>query len=462
MTNTNAANDVKGFLRQAAHVTPSPRQLKWYEREFYAFVHFSPNTYTGLEWGLGDEEESLFNPTELDCGQWVEAVRAAGMKGLILTAKHHDGFCLWPSRYTEHSVKNCPLKIDVVWEAAEACRRGGIGFGFYLSPWDRNSVLYGTDAYNDYYQKQLTELLTEYGEIFCVWLDSACGEGPNGRKQVYDFPGVIRLVREYQPNAVIFQDGGPDVRWIGNESGKARRSEWAVVPHELCRLSHQAQTGPGPWYVPGADQLDYLHNTQENLGGAEQIVRSSGLDFCGAEADMSIRPGWFYHPEEQPHSVERLMQAYLNSVGHNACLNLNIPPMPNGKFDDRDVQRLREFGDALKAAFGRELAQGRPLRRIDRPAGGQCEFVLELEKPEEIRYIELREPIEKGQRISEYLIEWRDENGCWSGPFGVIEGTTVGRRQIHDRSGAPLHTDALRVFVVSARDRVEDLTIRLY
>ena len=462
MTNTNAANDVKDFLRQAAHVTPSPRQLKWYEREFYAFVHFSPNTYTGLEWGLGDEEESLFNPTELDCDQWVEAVRAAGMKGLILTAKHHDGFCLWPSRYTEHSVKNCPLKIDVVREAAEACRRGGIDFGFYLSPWDRNSVLYGTDAYNDYYQKQLTELLTEYGEIFCVWLDGACGEGPNGRKQVYDFPGIIRLVRKYQPNAVIFQDGGPDVRWIGNESGKARRSEWAVVPHELCRLSHQAQTGPGPWYVPGADQLSYLYNTQENLGGAEQIVRSSGLDFCGAEVDMSIRPGWFYHPEEQPHSVERLMQAYLNSVGHNACLNLNVPPMPNGKFDDRDVRRLREFGDALKAAFGRELSQGRPLRRIDRPAGGQCEFVLELEKPEDIRYIELREPIEKGQRISEYLIEWRDENSCWSGPFGVIEGTTVGHRQIHDRSGAPLHTDALRIFVASARDRVEDLTIRLY
>lgn len=459
---TNASNDLKEFLRQAAHVTPSPRQLQWYEREFYAFVHFSPNTYTGLEWGRGDEDERIFNPTELDCDQWVEAVKSAGMKGLILTAKHHDGFCLWPSRYTEHSVKNCPVKVDVVREAAEACRRGGIAFGFYLSPWDRNSPLYGTAAYNEYYQNQLTELLTEYGDIFCVWLDGACGEGPNGRKQVYDFPGIIRLVRKYQPNAVIFQDGGPDVRWIGNESGRARRSEWAVVPHELCKLSPQTQTGPGPWYVPGADQLDYVYNTQENLGVAEQIARSAGLNFCGAEVDMSIRPGWFYHPEEAPHSVERLMQAYLNSVGHNACLNLNIPPMPNGKFDDRDVQRLRELGSALKAAFGRELAKGRPLRRIDRPAGDQCEFLLELDRAEDVRYIELREPIEKGQRISEYFIQWRNENGQWSGPCGTIEGTTVGHRQIHDRSAVPIRTDALRVLVTSARDRMDDLTVRLY
>ena len=279
---------------------------------------------------------------------------------------------------------------------------------------------------------------------------------------MYDFPGIIRLVRKYQPNAVIFQDGGPDVRWIGNESGRARRSEWAVVPHELCKLSPQTQTGPGPWYVPGADQLDYVYNTQENLGVAEQIARSAGLNFCGAEVDMSIRPGWFYHPEEAPHSVERLMQAYLNSVGHNACLNLNIPPMPNGKFDDRDVQRLRELGSALKAAFGRELAKGRPLRRTDRPAGDQCEFLLELDRAEDVRYIELREPIEKGQRISEYFIEWRDENGQWSGPFGTIEGTTVGHRQIHDRSAAPIRTDALRVLVTSARDRVDDLTVMLY
>ncbi len=178
-------DELREFLKTAANLKPTERQLKWYDREFYAFVHFSPNTYTGLEWGLGNEDERIFNPTELDCDQWVEAIKSAGMKGMILTAKHHDGFCLWPSKYTEHSVKNCPLDIDVVKEASDACRRGGIEFGFYLSPWDRNSKLYGTDEYNDYYKKQLVELLTGYGEIFCVWLDGACGEGPNGRKQVY-------------------------------------------------------------------------------------------------------------------------------------------------------------------------------------------------------------------------------------------------------------------------------------
>ena len=364
---------MKEFLRTAAHVVPSERQRRWFDREFYAFVHFSPNTYTGLEWGLGSEDEKIFNPTELDCDQWVEAIKSAGMKGMILTAKHHDGFCLWPSKYTEHSVKNCPLAIDVVKEASDACRRGGIEFGFYLSPWDRNSRLYGTDAYNEYYKNQLTELLTGYGEIFCVWLDGACGEGPNGRKQVYDFPGIIELVRKYQPNATIFQDGGPDVRWIGNESGKARQSEWAVVPHELCKLSDRAQTGPGPWYVPGVNQLDYLYNTQEDIGGAEQIARSEGLNFCGAEVDMSIRPGWFYHENEEPYSVERLMRAYLSSVGHNACFNLNIPPMPSGRFDPRDVKRLAEFGSALREAFGKDMAAGRLIVRTDRPAGNQCE-----------------------------------------------------------------------------------------
>lgn len=452
---------MKEFLRTAAHVVPSQRQRRWFDREFYAFVHFSPNTYTGLEWGLGSEDEKIFNPTELDCDQWVAAIKSAGMKGMILTAKHHDGFCLWPSKYTEHSVKNCPLAIDVVKEASDACRRGGIEFGFYLSPWDRNSRLYGTDAYNEYYKNQLTELLTGYGEIFCVWLDGACGEGPNGRKQVYDFPGIIELVRKYQPNATIFQDGGPDVRWIGNESGKARQSEWAVVPHELCKLSDSAQTGPGPWYVPGVNQLDYLYNTQEDIGGAEQIARSEGLNFCGAEVDMSIRPGWFYHENEEPYSVERLMRAYLSSVGHNACFNLNIPPMPSGRFDPRDVKRLAEFGSALREAFGKDMAAGRPVVRTDRPAGNQCEFALELGQPVDIRYIALREQIEKGQRVSEYRLSWRDADGYWS---GEKYGTTIGHKQIVElaANGKPVCTDAVKLLITMARDRVEDVEISVY
>lgn len=256
---------VKQFLKEAAHVIPSERQIRWFNREFYAFVHFSPNTYTGLEWGLGNEDEKLFNPTELDCDQWVAAIKSAGMKGMILTAKHHDGFCLWPSKYTEHSVKNCPIPgLDVVKEASEACRRGGIEFGFYLSPWDRNSQYYGTDAYNDYYKKQLTELLTGYGDIFAVWLDGACGEGPNGRKQEYDFQGIIDLVRKYQPKAEIFQDGGPDSRWIGNEAGSSRPAEWAVIPNEIAKLDPVKQTQAGPWYIDGADQLGYIYIMESN------------------------------------------------------------------------------------------------------------------------------------------------------------------------------------------------------
>ncbi|MBQ9717116.1 MAG: alpha-L-fucosidase, partial [Clostridia bacterium] len=229
--------EFKEFLKSAAAVKPSERQMNWFDTEFYAFVHFTVNTYTALEWGLGNEDPAIFNPSDLNCDDWVEAVKSAGMKGLVLTAKHHDGFCLWPSAYTDHSVKSSPWKDgkgDVVRECAEACARGGIKFGVYLSPWDRNSKYYGTDAYNDYYCNQLTELLTNYGELFMVWFDGACGEGPNGKKQTYDFDRYIALIRKYQPNACIFNDFGPDVRWCGNEAGQARRAEWAVVPTDFC------------------------------------------------------------------------------------------------------------------------------------------------------------------------------------------------------------------------------------
>ena len=213
------------FLKEAAGVVPSKRQLAWFDTGFYAFMHFGVNTYTDREWGEGTEDEGIFNPEKLDCRQWARTVRDAGMKGMILTAKHHDGFCLWPSKYTEHSVKNSPCKRDVVGEAAQACKEEGLRFGVYLSPWDRNSAYYGTPQYNDYYCNQLEELLTQYGELFCIWFDGACGEGPDGKKQEYDFPRYIEMVRKHQPNAVIFYDRGPDVRWCGNEAGTGRFSE---------------------------------------------------------------------------------------------------------------------------------------------------------------------------------------------------------------------------------------------
>ena len=454
-------SDLSNFLRQAANVRPSARQMAWFDTEFYAFAHFGINTFTGREWGLGDEDPQLFNPTELDCDQWVAAIKAAGMKALILTAKHHDGFCLWPSKFTEHSVKNSPFrggKGDVVREAAEACRRGGIKFGFYLSPWDRNSALYGTEAYNDYYKAQLTELLTEYGDIFCVWFDNACGEGPNGRRQVYDFPGYIDLVRKYQPDAVIFNDYGPDTRWCGNESGTARHAEWAVVPGELCHLA-QVQTGPGPL----AGDLSYLYNTDESIGHLGNLLSSRGLCFCGAEVDMSIRPGWFYHPEEEPHSLERLMRTYMTSVGGNACFHLNVPPMPNGRLDERDVRRLRELGEALENAFGGDLSADAAITRCDAARGDtQCSYELALPEARPIRYAILAEDIAgRGQRIEHFLIQTTDADEVWR---TVAQGTTVGHKRIVDLrtpSGAPVNTRRLRVRITAARDRVEGLSIRL-
>ena len=411
------------FLLDAARVAPSPRQKRWLDIGFYAFVHFGVNTFTDREWGDGTEAESLFNPTDLDCGQWVEAIQAAGMKGLILTAKHHDGFCLWPSTYTEHSVKNSPFQGDVVKLASEACARAGIPFGFYLSPWDRNSPLYGTPAYNDYFCNQLTELLTGYGEIFCVWFDNACGEGPTGKKQVYDFPRYFDLIRKYQPNAVIFNDYGPDVRWCGNEAGAPRQAEWAVVPTELCPHA-QVQTGPGPLAERG--DLSALYNTDPFIGTQPQIFYSKGLAFCPCEFDMSIRPGWFWHESEEPHSLDRLFHTYLTSVGANAGFNLNVPPNRQGRIDERDVQRLRELGQRLRQAFGTPL----PLRvrRVD--AGDRWQGEWELTFPEgtpPVRTLELREDLDRGQRIESFKIVCEESGGT---NFPLCQGATVGNRRL--------------------------------
>ena len=439
---------MKAFLQSAARVTPSARQMAWFNTEFYAFFHFGVNTFTGREWGDGTESPAIFNPERLDCSQWAEAVKAAGARGMVITAKHHDGFCLWPSKYTEHSVKNSPWrggKGDVVREVAEACRRTGLKFGFYLSPWDRNCALYGTPEYNDYYKAQLTELLTEYGDVFIVWFDGACGEGPNGKKQEYDFPGYIDLVRKYQPNAVIFNDGGPDVRWIGNESGTARFAEWAIMP---CELAHraEAQTGPAPLY--GYIPLDGIYNTMPDLGALSNIMLSGGLCFCPAEVDMSIRPGWFYHPEEEPHSLERLKRTYITSVGGNACFHLNIPPTQDGLLDPRDVARLKELGDWLKESFSHPLAV-----RMEQSG---WDYTLAFKEKAPIHYVVLQEDIRQGQRVEAFSLEAQDEYGLWQ---AIYHGSTIGHKRICPVS---VQTSALRVRIRSARDAVNMLSIQAY
>ena len=457
---------MKNFLKEAASVKPDGRQIAWYEMGFYAFVHFGMNTFTDREWGTGKESEALFNPEKLDCDQWVETIRNVGMKGMVLTAKHHDGFCLWPSRYTEHSVKNSPCRRNVVKEAAEACRRGGIKFGFYLSPWDRNSELYGTEAYNEYFCRQLEELLTEYGDVFYVWFDNACGEGPNGKKQIYDFPAYFELIRKYQPNAVIFNDFGPDIRWCGNEAGTARHSEWAVVPSELCHYGKK-QTGPGPMAEEG--DLSFLYNTCQNLGTLDNILYSKGLTFTPAEIDMSIRPGWFWHEKEEPHSLERLFQVYLNSVGANCCLNLNLPPNRDGLMDVRDVQRLQELG----ALLDRELGHPIPARTGKRENGFPTQPVYEItfdHARNDFKYIVLREDIAKGQRVESFQIVAETADG---NRYPFYQGTTIGNRKICQLADPftgqnPLTktleygAERLLVHITSARDEVFLKEITVY
>lgn len=381
--------------------------------EQYAFIHFGVNTFTGKQWGDGTEDEKIFDPKKLDCDQWVAAIKSAGLKGMVLTAKHHDGFCLWPSAYTEHSVKNSPCPYDIVKEASDACQRGGIKFGFYLSPWDRNSKYYGTPEYNDYYCNQLTELLTNYGEIFYVWFDNACTEEG---KQEYDFHRYIELIRKYQPNAVVFNDFGPDVRWCGNEAGKARAEEWAVVPTDLCFRGVQ-QVGPGPEMT---EKLA-LGNGDKDLGTRAQILKCSGLAFVPSEIDASIRKDWFWLKKQNPKSLKKLYQIYLNSVGHNACLNLNLPPDKDGRIDERDVERLKEYGQLLKKLFGTEVGYQVKSKRED-------EIILKLDKPaKDVSFVTLQEELTVGQRVEAFEILAKDKKGR---EVVLYEGKTIGYKQI--------------------------------
>ena len=434
------------FIKQAAHVKPSANQLRLLtETPFYAFIHFSPNTFTGLEWGTGDEDPSIFNPVNLDCDGWCRAIKSAGMKGAVITAKHHDGFCLWQTKTTDHSMKSSPYKNgkgDIVGELSDACRRHGLKFGFYLSPWDRNSKLYGTDEYNDFYKAQLTELLTSYGEIFHVWFDGACGEGANGKKQIYDFDGYFELIHKYQPNATVFNDKGP-IRWCGNESGSSRYAEWSVVPSELCP-NCEIQTSPGPF----SGELSFMYNTDGNIGSLSNIMYSKGLVFAPSEVDMSIRPGWFYHEDEEPHSLDRLFDTYLRSVGGNTTFILNIPPKPDGTFDERDVKRLKELGDKIRESFSVNLAEGKKITVTPYcNSDTQCTVDIELEKEEKIRFLEFCEDIAEGQRIESFTVQM-PKNGGWENLF---EGTTVGAKRIVELGG--IAADRLRIFVTASRDK---------
>ena len=431
------ARDAEG---QSARPVPSPAQLAWQRDELAMFVHFGVNTFTNREWGGGREDPAIFAPSKLDARQWARSARAAGYRAIILTAKHHDGFCLWPTRTTTHSVVKSPWRGgqgDLVREFVDACRAEELRAGLYLSPWDRNSPVYGdSPRYNDLYCEQLSELLTQYGPLAEVWFDGANGEGPNGKRQVYDWPRVWALVRRLQPDAVMFSDAGPDVRWCGNEKGIAGEPNWSTVDPNV--VTFPGATGPG-------------------VTAALQHGNQKGTVWRPAEADTSIRPGWFYHPAEdgRVRSVDALVDLYFQSVGRNSKLLLNVPPTPEGLLHETDVQRLAASHDRLRAMFAADLAAGSQVRW--RRTGDRTAIAeLDLDRSAPVSIARLEEDIMKGQMVASYTLSGSD-GGEWR---TLSKGATIGYARLDRFEPATLRR--VRVSIDDAAAPPEPISIKLF
>lgn len=445
-----------------APLLPIPResQIAWHEMEMNAFVHFTTNTFTGKEWGYGDEQPSIFNPSEFNADQWVSTFKETGFKGVILTCKHHDGFCLWPSQYTEHSVKNSPWengKGDVVRAVSEACKKYDLKFGIYLSPWDRHHKDYGTPAYIDYYRNQLTELFTNYGPVFEMWFDGANGGdgfygGQREKRSIngstyYDWPTTLDAVRRMEPNIIFFSDAGPGVRWVGNERGIAGETNWNTISPDTLYAGK-----------PGIEKL--LNEGSEN-----------GNQWIPAEVDVSIRKGWFYHAEEDSivKSPERLFDIYLTSVGRGSTLLLNMPPDKRGLIHENDVEALKGFRAILDKELKTNLAlnakaeatshrgEGKQFSPAHLTDGNKETYwatdddittgslEIELETVQVIKYILLQEYIKLGQRVKNFTIEiWK--NNVWQ---EVAAATTIGYKRIIKIE--PVTTDKVRIKIKASR-----------
>ncbi len=409
-------NDQK--VKLAAYVVPTPQQYAWQQLELTAFIHFGMNTFTGREWGTGKEDPAIFNPTDFDAEQWVTSLQSAGFKMLILTAKHHDGFCLWPTATTAHSVASSPWKSgngDIVKEVKNACDKYNMKFGVYLSPWDRNAESYGdSPRYNRMFVDQLKELLTNYGEVHEVWFDGANGEGPNGRVQEYDWKRFYHVIDSLQPNAVKAIMGN-DVRWVGNEQGLGRETEWSVTP-----LNPDINDA-----IVKENQRLSIQPTSEDLGSRKLIAESKTLYWYPSEVDVSIRPGWFYHPEQdhQVKTLAELVDIYYQSVGMNSVLLLNIPPDTRGQLHEIDVERLKQFGTYINETFKKnQLINDEAVWRAK--SGDSKEYILQEDEP--INTVMLQEDIRKGQRVESFKIEgfMNDE---W---IKLAEGTTIGYKRL--------------------------------
>ena len=407
---------------------PTRQQLAWHEMEFYLFAHFGPNTFTDKEWGHGDEPEDVFNPTGLDCRQWCRVAKAAGAKGIIITAKHHDGFCLWPSKFSTHTVRESKWKDgkgDILKELSQACKETGLKFGVYISPWDRNHPDYGTPKYNDVFVNMMKEIFQNYGPIWELWWDGANGEGPNGKKQVYDWDLFKKTVKTFSPKTVVFSDVGPHIRWVGNENGIAGKTNWNYLD--------TAGFTPGA----GAPSTDTLNSGNYN-----------GKNWIPAECDVSIRPGWFYHATENDKvkTPEQLFDLYLKSVGRGANLLLNVPPDNRGLIHENDSAALIQFKkirdenfntNLLKQAdsyyeFSQKDFKYKPMmvRGFDKTSSAYGinlqNFIVDIKKPVTLNCLILREAIHLGQTIRRFTIVLYNGDKIIS----EIQGTSVGRKRI--------------------------------
>ena len=440
---------------------PEQKQVDWQRMETYAFIHFGLNSFCDREWGYGDTDPKMFNPKRLDCEQWVKTLMAAGMKGVILTAKHHDGFCLWPFEGNDYNVSKSPWrngKGNVVKELSEACKKHGLKFAVYLSPWDRSRADYGSPSYVDYFHSQLRDLLTNYGPVFEVWFDGANGgDGYYGgardkrtidRKNYYNYPRIYQILDSLQPQAVVFSDGGPGCRWVGNEKGFAGETNWAFIPKNTV--------------YPGYPNYPEL-----------QFGYPDGDQWTAAECDVSIRPGWFYHPEEDDKvkSPEQLADLYYRSVGHNATLLLNFPVDRNGLINPIDSANAVNFHKLIQRELGNNLVAGMKPK-VSNERGGQftaqaltdgswdtywatgdgvtsADITFTFKKARKMNRIMLQEFIPLGQRVKKFAVEWLDKNGTWKAVEQGEETTTIGYKRL--LRFLTVETKGLRVRILDSR-----------
>ncbi|MEE1065062.1 MAG: alpha-L-fucosidase [Acutalibacteraceae bacterium] len=437
----------KGYIKKANSVVPSKAQLDFMDTEFIAFIHYGMNTFTNNEWGTGREPVKYFKPAEFSAKQWVMAIKSAGMKGLVLTCKFSDGFCLWPSKFTDHTVKNSPWldgEGDMVRELSEECRKEGVKFGIYLSPYDMHEPSFGTEAYNDFFVNQLTELCTEYGDIFCVWF-----ERDESGKQPYDWERYYKTIRELQPDAMIC-NCGPDIRWCGNHSGIGRQSEWSVVPKELIN------DAPAALLV------------QPDLGSRKKIKKAKELVWFPAIMDMKMRPGWFFHDHETPNLkvLSTAIMSYFKSVGNNGTFILNVSPSHNGRIDKKDLEQLVTLGAQLELEFKEDFTKEATFtssgcsdelhsekfinsgKSYFKSAQGAKKSVITVDMGDvkSIDKIILAENIATGQQIEKFSLYYF-YNKRW---HKIYKGTTIGRKKICIVT--PMEARRIKLVIEKTRD----------